>query len=261
MPEQQDNLQRVEQSGKFETRLLERLQTLTPKFLAIRQKMGIGENVGFAMLPDAHGVFSLGRLVDAQQEGERTFYNNTVDFLSGGGKVSADPEYVIVKPGDTPDSSMVSLFQRKGWREKGAIEERILIAPDEVLEGVIAHEFAHVIERWAEQPDEASGRVPESVKSFLLQEEADYQTDYKNAFESGAIFLPDNGSGRFEGNIDVIAALMGYKQQVLAKLEYMISCLLTYQDAHDTRPGGFKSAGRAIEESRKRIAKVDKYVS
>lgn len=231
-----------ERFNKFTTLLVARLRTLEPTFLDIKRRMGVKDEIGLGVIPETHGTYSLGQLMPAQQEGETTYYE-TQDFFFGHERRTANPEFIIVRPGNSETSSLVSIFQRKGLFEKGEIEERLLKAPDSVFEGALAHELGHDVERKTQRSD--------FVDAYLIKERSDRAALGINV----DIFDPDV----LEANIDVIAALFGYKTQVLAKLEYMIQCLKTYKGADDTIRGGFKTAGRAIEECQERIAKVQRY--
>lgn len=238
---------------KFDRTLSERLKGLTSDFLQIRETMGIEDSVGFGFLPESHGVYSLGMLVDLKRgESGQLLY-------PAGGFGGFLPKYIPLTPEETskiiimPDIKaeqpfVVSVYQRKGWKENREIDEALLDASDDIYRGVIAHEIAHVFE----------GRIDAPTWIEEIREARNKDMTETLNYPDWAKRLEDFDSSG-EGAIDVIASRFGFKKEILEKLNYMIRCLGTYQGADDYDYSVFKSPGNAIRELRARIKEVERY--
>lgn len=236
---------------KFDRALSERLKGLTSDFLQIRESMGMGSNVGFGYLPEVHGVYSLGMLVDLKrgQSGEllysiggeispKSYIPFTQEEQS---KIAVMPDLKVEKP------YIVSIYQRKGWKENQEIEEALLDAPASVYRGVIAHEIAHVFE-WGVNAPEWLTDV-RNTRQRDIDETLNYPDWNKrlNDFDFSG-----------EGVIDIIASRLGFKREILDKINYMIRCAETYEGSGDLN-SLLKTPGRVLLELRARIKEVERY--
>lgn len=210
------------QTSEYNAALFERLRGFSPRFFDIRTKMGIGENVGFGSTPKAHGVYSAGKLLVL------TRYQNALvypveDFLETEYFYLKD-KHIIISPQENNTLYFLSMYQRKGYYEKKRPETKFLTASDDVYEGIAAHELAHILH-------DLEKRVPSHIQKVLGQLDQDVTALIQQGKWEELRREYDLNGG--EGRIDVIAALFGYKDQVLAKLYYMIECLRTYRELNE----------------------------
>jgi hypothetical protein len=236
---------------KFNKNLLTKLKPLTPRFLAIRDSMGLGTEVGFGFLPYSHSVYSMGQLPLLEKDpkdGKLLYPVPNIFGVNYTPLTYEDRKQIVVMPDDqTPTPRIVSIYQRKGWDARGVVEEKLLTAPDEVIEGIIAHEMSHLIRDKTEKP--------EFVTRFIKQREREIDILALNHDRR----LWEQFDETNEAEIDVIASMFGYKHQILAKIDYVIDCLRTYKGANDTSYSLFKSAGSAIEVMQIRAKEVKRY--
>jgi len=237
---------------RFDSALSERLRGLTSDFLQIREAMGMGNNVGFGFLPECHSVYSLGILVGLKRDLSGQLLYPGESF---GGFL---PKYIPFTPDDASRMTImpvlnaeppyiVSIYQRKGWKEGLEIEEALLEATNGVYRGAIAHEITHMFERgvnppvWLEEVREARNRDMNEALNYPDWPDRLDEFDFSG-----------------EGVIDIIASRFGFKKEILEKLNYMIRCVSNYEGAGDF-DSVLKTPGRALLELRARIKEVERY--
>lgn len=222
----------LDPTERFNQALLAKLKSFRPTFLDIRSSLGLGSEVGFGFIPSVHGAYTVGALpfLEKHEKGpeRKRWYRPVLGHLLAVDYVPmtrADRDRIIIMP-DTKTSKprVVSIYQRKGYAENVAVEERLLTAPNEVIEGVIAHELTHMIRRRT--------RITRALRQRGIMDE--------------------------EAEIDVTAAVLGYKQQILAKINYMIDCLRTYEGADRRGYSLFRTPGEIIQEMESRAIEVMK---
>ena len=231
----------------FNAALRERLKPFVPKFLEIRDRFGLGSDIGFGSLPEVHGAYTLGSVTTFAKTDQGLHYMVPGLLFADYAKLDAKAsEGILVMPDVTAERPrLISIYQRKGYHEGSAVEERLLTASDDVFVGIIAHELAHPL---AEKPDK-----PDVVTKFLRRRRDDF---VKYADDPNGVDMFDLSD---EAEFDVIASLYGYKDEILAKLRYAAACLSTYQGADDLDYSLTKTHGYAINETQARIKEVERY--
>ena len=202
--------------------LIHKLKRYTSRFREIRSRFGMGEHIGFASLPEAHGIYTIATILQAEiKNGTLHYYAHC--FLGSDKKTlpQEEKERVLVMPINNGQARIVSIYQRYGpwdggesvcWFQAG-LDSRLLSVNDYVLDGFVAHEFSHVLDE--------NNNTPGDIQKVLVDAEKNLATDLEG--------LPwEVMDGEYA--IDMIAALMGYKTQVLAKLEYVASLLSSYEN-------------------------------
>ena len=242
-------------------RLIERLRKYQGTFRQIRSRFGLDDGIGFGSLPNAHSVYSLGMLVDVF----RSRTNNLGYFDNQG----LNSEAVILPEDQSarvlvyPDTSkerphVVSVYQKKGWWDGISFEPRVMSVPDLVLDGVVAHELSHWVKEY--------GELPERVQEVLKQREHDFiqlchdASKHAKRFRRETYFdfmnqhhISTNG----EADIEIIASLYGFREAVIAKIDYVIGCLRTYTGP-DEHPQ-LVTPKQAIEQMEFRKKEVQRY--
>lgn len=220
-------------------RLHERLKQLTPAFLEIRKKMGIGENIGFGSLPKVHSEqHTLGALPDIIKTKEGRIKYSCSGFL---GQIyqeklsrkEAQDIFVMPNPSGQKEQRIVSVCDP--YAEWNAEMANLTDAPDAVFVGVIAHELAHCFN--------PRSKFPPEIICVL-----------KNRFRKENPNIKSNWSygGSDEQEIDIIAASFGYKEQIIAKIDFLISRLNKFGPY-------FKEKERIIKSLELRRQQVLKY--
>jgi len=209
-----------------EASLLARLASFKDRFLEIRDRFGIDDRIGFASLPKAHGAYSLGMMIEGRttNDGLLVYQNCQGMFAETELLPLEEMSRALILPSKSPGSYVVSVYQRKGWWDLEPIEERVLDVSDLVLEGVVAHELSHWVKEF--------GVLPEPISEALLKKSARVDQRIINAYRGNAedkgwldhVWAPCND----EDTIDVIAGLFGFKDAVVAKLDYMAGCIQEY---------------------------------
>lgn len=212
------------EEAAFSASLFQRLQEFSPKFHQIRERMGIGNRVGLGMLPQGHLFYSAGRLISLKGSDAELSFLCPDGFLSCEYKILTPEQQcnIIIMPDlSHPAPYLISIYQRKGWWDQQSYEPKLLDAPDDVIVGLIAHEMAH----FSELDEELTEK--DRMKAVLARWDKEFKALSANGCETTSDFFHINEVMR-EGKIDLIAALHGYKPQILAKLEYMITCFRNY---------------------------------
>ena len=239
-----------EQRRKNELTFHENLTQLGTTFLEIRQKMGVGSNVGFGMLPDLHRGFSMGRLIPLRRTADNHWEYARDDMMMEVEwvRLSEENEKNIIVPPESSAEKMwlVSLYQLAPNPDQG-VDERALHLNQSIWEGLIAHELSHLYFLGLNPPP----FVPE------LQQRR--QEEFKKAVAAKDPEVFDKFDLTIESTIDIIAAKMGYKEQILAKLHYMIDFWRSFTDKGGTLHPLMKSPERAIQDLAPRLNEVLRY--
>ncbi|OGY90745.1 MAG: hypothetical protein A3B31_03745 [Candidatus Komeilibacteria bacterium RIFCSPLOWO2_01_FULL_53_11] len=217
-------------------KLRERLSQLVPAFLEIRQKMGFDDRIGFGFLEEVHsGGISLGSLPTVKKlEGSRRKYSlpgllgqETYETMT-----EEDKKNILIMPNPQHQGKIVSVFDPSyDW---GDGRKRLINASDDLFIGVIAHELAH---------DFTFGsQLPKHIVDILIK---------RLNNEHGITYKSWRGSGN-EEEIDIIASLFGYKDQIIEKIDFMIERVQQYGPR-------FKNKERIIKELECRKQQVLKY--
>lgn len=231
----------------FKAALLQRLYEFPPRFHQIRKRMGLGNRVGFGMLPEEHEVYAAGRLIELRKSRKGGILYGSSGFLSYEYKLltTIQHEGIVVMPDlSHPAPYIVSIYQRKGWWDQLPYEPRLLDAPDDVIVGLITHELAHFSELGEELTKQ------DKIRKVFAKWERDL---IAHPFDTTTDFFDLQG----EGKIDIIAALHGYKPQIIAKLEYMIACLRSYEGPE--RAGLAVTPAEAIQTCNARLREITHY--
>lgn len=217
--------------GLFLGSLSLRLQHYRERFLAIRAQFNLGEETGLGMIPASHGPYTLGVLVALERKASGELFKLVPGLVTGSKKEKVsteDWEDMAVRPNlNHLHPRLVSLYQNKGY---GGYDPRFVILPDEIYDGVVAHELAHGLD--------IDDRIPISVHEELtiVRNTAPYR-DLPRSFTH-------------EVDMDLIASFMGFRQSVIAKHEYYQQCLATYDKPSYTYP---TSPDEIIAASRLRL--------
>jgi hypothetical protein len=235
---------------KNEKAFHERIATLGPKFLEIRQKMNAGLNVGFGSIPDSHGPYSLGQLSPLMKspDGSLSYGRSGILDTELIPLTVEDRTRIPVMPELTAADRIwvVTLYQWAPNPSQG-VESKLLQVGDDVLEGVIAHEIAHLYYLGLQAPD------------FASEFERQRKEDFKASARNGDKDLFEKFDVTMESTIDVIAARMGYKNQILAKLNYMTEHLRTYKERGGVISPFMARPEEGIRDLLPRIAEVQRY--
>ncbi|MCX6760413.1 MAG: hypothetical protein NTW46_03680 [Candidatus Nealsonbacteria bacterium] len=201
-----DNFIEEERDDRFR----ERLAQLVPSFLEIRVKMGVKEDVGFGYLPKFHSEgISLGGLPDIKRTKKGDIeYSVQGRFLQIRQEKLAKEEEknILVTPKHLERKQrIVSIHDpHEEWDTKGEFPH-LIDATDDVFVGLIAHELTHSYN--------SKSKLPLEVRSVLEKryKDNDPGSKYKWRYDTSD-----------EEEMDIIASSFGYKDQVVANLDFMI---------------------------------------
>jgi len=193
-----------------ESRFHERMEQFVPTFLEIREKMGIKDDIGFGYLPEFHSEgISLGGLPDIKRTKKGDIEYSVQGWLLQieQEKLAKEEEKnILVMPKHLEHKQrIVSIHDpHEKWDTKGEFPH-LIDAPDDVFIGLIAHELAHSYN--------SRSKLPPEVRSILEKRYKDNRpgSKYKWSYDT-----------HDEEEMDVIASLFGYKDQVVANLDFMI---------------------------------------
>ncbi|MEK7540808.1 MAG: hypothetical protein AAB529_01015 [Patescibacteria group bacterium] len=234
--------QENQEPSEREDRFHERMTQLVPTFLEIRKKMGIKEDIGFGYLPEFHGTgISMGGLPDIK----KTKAGDIKYSVQGGllqvcqEKLPKEEEKnILVMPKHLESKQrIVSIHDPFEEWDKSKTFTHLVDAPDDVFIGLIVHELAHSYN--------SRSKFPPKVRSVLenRQKKEDPDNKYKWSYDT-----------HDEEEMDIIASLFGYKNQVIAKLDFMIDRM------NKTGPN-FRNRQYIIESLEDRKQQVLKYCS
>ena len=242
-------------------KLIERLEEYRSNFEQIRSRFGLDDRIGFGSLPNAHSVYSLGMLVDVfGTRGDELGYSDNQGFFPESVVLPEEESArVIVYPNTSKEKlHVVSVYQKKGWWDKDSFEPRVLEVSDLVLDGLVAHELSHWVKEY--------GQLPERVQEVLKQRELGFIQLCHNASEHARKFGQEaywdfmnqhHVSTNGEADIDIIASLYGFKEGVIAKIDYTMECLRAY-NGPDEDPQ-YETPKQAIKQLEFRKKDVQRY--
>lgn len=257
----------TEQDQSFKIELVDRLRLLAPKFLEIRQKMGVAEEIGLASLPLAHEGYTSNMVttIEIDSLGD-VRYGTQINFGLGMGKEllpsdGSEGAIVVMPQENGKQMKAVSIYQRRFYPlPKFSLEEnkfiipslyqpevRLVTASEQVFEGFFAHELAHCLV-------DGGYKLPEYIEDVLMQRRQEAKTLSEKEYER----YSQEFDSTDHSEIDIIAALFGYKEQVLAQLQYVIDGLKTYP-ASDRRGEIHTSPLDAIKSLEIRMSEVRRY--
>ena len=189
--------------------LIERLNRQKNLFIDTRKQMNVSPAVGLAVLPNLHGGFTSAAITTTSNSDGVISYT-APGFLGRPIPVNLDhsqhDQIIVPSNYSLPHPYFVSIYQRAG-AEGDTFEERILSCPDSVLIGLFAHELGHWIKDVNQIPRNISQEISAAVKDAS-------DPNYLNFFD--------------EEEIDLLAAKLGFRPEILDKMEYMITCLSSY---------------------------------
>lgn len=192
-----------------------KLNPLKEQFKEIRAALSIKERVGLGIISDVHPSYAPAALVSIGAWRGGQFY------VVGGGFFGLEAQTYDINPLKHPilvqpnyelkHTALVSIYQRASQHagnKEAVFEKRLLDCPDAVMLGFMAHEMTHWIERFK--------KIKKNKKEAL-----DELISKANEEIAGV------GSEVF---IDVVAARYGYKHEIIAKCDYLMGCLGSYED-------------------------------
>lgn len=241
--------------------LLERLRNLIPTFLRIKNQMKPDCNIGFGSLPQFHpDSFATGIMGPLKKtNGDLLSQIDTEDgFFSEEVKLTEiDKSGIIIMPNFKRENPHIISLYQKSVGDK-TVDQQLLNAPDEVIEGIIAHELAHLLV--------SDYRLPKSIEIFLderYNEKEEAYSRLKRPKKYGLKrYIKRNRKiyNKFqlesEGVFDVAAALFGFKKQILAMLSFMQSSVA----AHDKiKSVAHPNTSSVLRQIKSRIKMVEKY--
>jgi len=200
---EQESQDPLEREGQFR----ERMEQLVPTFLEIREKMGAGEDVGFAYLPEViEGGISSGSLPRISRKKNGRIECDSMGFFMSVSKKELPEERekdIFVMPKDSARKKrVVSIADPFDEYYEGP---KLLEASDDVFVGLIAHELAHSYN--------TKTKFPPEIRAVLEKRYKDNDPDSKYKWQYDT---------HDEEEMDVLAALFGYKDQVVARLDFML---------------------------------------
>ena len=201
-----------EEEPEREGRFCERLKNLAPAFIEIRERMGIGESVGFGYLPEVH---SEGQSLGALPEIKR-MKSGDIEYSVTGRlqqtyweKLPKEKEINIIVPPKYLGrrSKIVSVCDPYAkWDTSGEFSS-LIDASDDVYIGIIAHELAHTYT----SKSKFSPEVRKVLSDRCKKEFPDTAEKWKWQYDVND-----------EQEVDIIASLFGYKDQIIAKIDFML---------------------------------------
>jgi hypothetical protein len=230
------------------TQRLQRPETIRA-FVEARRRMGLGVDVGLGSLPLAHDVYSAAMMVNIYKSGDGGYthqdnglFPESVHILPNeAGQLFAVPPQPLLYAKQSDPLWLVSIYQKKGpWDHNPAHETRLLDVTDKILTGFFAHEFAHYVQKVLG----VAGRA----KSVHVAWERTLGAD-----------VPV-GAGP-EAAVDLIAASLGFREEILAKNQYTMGCLATYVEPLALTETGFAvRPSEAMAQLRYRNEQVIRFV-
>jgi len=239
---------------EFKTNLRERLVRLTPAFHEVRQSLGIGEEIGLGFVERVHegsGSDSFGAFPKLKGAKLNRLRITAPGLFVGEEDVQLtqrDIDNIVVMPNlDLPNKRIVSIFQDNPYENNNLLE-----ASDAVFVGLMAHEIAH-------RYDGAERRLPAYVQQVLKQRRRNIRKEQKEKAQSGEPVNKNHSFADHEAEIDIIASLMGYRTEIVAKLDYVISKLKPQPQGKFAPLLGRRSPQDLKEELEYRKAQVLQY--
>ncbi len=209
-----------------EEKLREKLKEKVNLFRRTRDILKVTPAVGLAVLPRVHIGFAAAAMPSSSKK------NGKITYSAPGVMCSTHQE--VLKPRNRsvvlPDYSLehnylVSIFP---VTPEGNFEEQILNCPDEILTGFYAHEMAH----WADDFVSIPTSISQGLNRIVNQSCSDSRIRCN-----------------FDVKIDLIAARHGFKEPILAKLDYMMERLNAYAENETCARAALET--KAEMESRK----------
>ena len=201
--------------------LLRGLEDYKEKFLFMRERLGLDDRIGFGMIPKAHEAFSLAMLVNVRliEEGKISYLIDTSDVPRFGILKKSEQRRLILPPNFKKHPTYVlSIYYRDMIRNKQRLPRSIPLE----LEGFIAHELSHMVKELK--------KVPKTIQNILRKRRADFKSVQREIIltakrdkkdEDLALIDDYRVKASKEAEIDMIASLLGFKDCILAKLDFM----------------------------------------
>ena len=199
---------------EHESKLRERLKELIPVFLEIREKMGLGDDIGFGFLRAIHKGESLGGLPELRGKQLKNLKYSVPAMIVG-------VEYVNLSEQDRANVLLMPNLEAKNKRVVSVYDSysddpevtNLLEEPSAIV-GVITHELSHVF-------DGKDGRrkLPPEMQDVLKKRKLDFDSGEKSFGNVNEVW------GNEEAEVDIIGALFGYKEQIVSKVDFMLQRL------------------------------------
>lgn len=191
----------------YDMRLLDVLARLRPQFKQMRTVFSAHDGIGLGSLPDTNN-WSEGALIRI----EKSFFGK-IKYRPRD-RIAQEFGYPLITLADEEKSRIIvapNFLHKETFLvtiyEKLAAEKDGSIMSDDVIIGVIAHELAE----WRK---EYSGiALPQTINNIIQEIEADINPSERS----------DPGDKKVEAMYDLIAALFGYKKEILAALNFVRS--------------------------------------
>jgi len=191
-----------------EARLVEYLRGKTDLFLGARSAFGIGNALGYGSLTTIPIPYTTACVADIRcEEGEvkvphmrNTIIGPVIKYRE---MTEEDGERIFIFPEMNGTGHIVSVYPRMGPGERQRMEEKLLTAPEAVVEGIFAHEMAEYL-KLTGTLHPFSEQLPQLLTRF------------------------DDIRGQTEP--DVLATLFGYRDQLISSFKYDMERLATYDE-------------------------------
>lgn len=236
--------------SEFEAAQLEQMRALTPVFLEMLTKIGLGKNIGFGCIVSSHPEKTItGALLpfNFDKTSDQMIYGELLLNWTGATFYRAKPiseieSSVFVMPEISDEDKEFDLFE--DFPARGgivSIYDRSNGMSKDAMIGTLAHELAELRVRTI--------GIPEDMQALLEKKAQDK--------EVSPWIEPHN---RYkESDYDVIAARMGYKKEVLAMLRYGVANLHRLRPTFPQDTLSMRKVDAIISEISFRIEQVEKF--
>ncbi|MFA6410037.1 MAG: hypothetical protein WCW26_00465 [Candidatus Buchananbacteria bacterium] len=219
-PDKNEGALEKQEALERRSRFLLRLEDMAPMFLEARKKMGLGENIGFGSLPIAHGdLQTIGCLPKIKLSADGGISYDAYGFLGEIYETNLSEEEkkgILINPQPAANQQL-RLVSLADPIEEPSEDDHLFYnevpylvdAPDDVYAGTIAHELAHCF-------DDETKIPPEIIKVLKYRQQQEYPDLIKEWHYN------EGNHDSVEEDVDLIAAMLGYKQEIITKINFML---------------------------------------
>ena len=210
-------------------------------FEQTRKDLGVGENVGLGLYendPFRFGwhYYDLATIKGVKVKNNKWYVKSSNiigNLISLFFPILIEDECIIIPPSGPKNLFLVSFYPRQGVYENGRLETKLFEASDGIFCGISSHELAEY---------------------FLFFDKKSISNQFKQILWS---IRASNDQVMEQIKADVLASLLGYREQILAYLNFHLECVNTYGDY--PFDGNLKSRYSVIQELDERIRLVKEY--
>jgi len=227
-------------------KVIDYLKQKADLFKEVREKFHIGDDLGLVSVPEYH-EYNIGQVSKILLKDGKD-YTKYQGVFGGTILLEIKPERIVVRPVYKNDEAyVVSIYFSPGVVEniRGfTLDEKFLLAPDEIIKGLFAHECAEYLLNFKKES------IPSEMLAIL--EEKMQREEFTD--QNWAAIL----SGLQEQcSADSLACLFGYKEEIIAYLEFNKKRIQEQEDF----PGGlYRPPRRKVEELQTRIDFIKKVI-